>query len=389
MKLRKGTPEEVGMSSERIARIREKARRWVEEEKLYPALAVLVARRGVVVMEQAFGKLTPAADSPPLAPDSLFLLMSCHKPYVATLAMILVEEGELGLNRPVQYYLPEFKGPGKEKVMVHQLLTHTSGLVDDDLHAKAVERKGTVSIPPLPANQYSKIHENLSLKYDLPLSYQPGSKMVYCTFGYAFMTEIIRRISGQGYPDFARRRLFEPLGMADTHYIVPEALRSRIVVRSPGALDANSLNNWEMMDVFDGLAFSTVRDMAVFAQMFLNGGAYGDARILSPVTVAEMTRNQIPGVSSELLEEYFPEAGWGLGWILHMNKQTAVFADTLPSAASYGHSGWGSSYLWIDPLQDLVCCFFGVDMQWDNRWEWFQRMRMDYFINGVMASIVE
>jgi CubicO group peptidase (beta-lactamase class C family) len=389
MKLRHGTPEEAGMSSERLAHIAEKARRWVIEEKIHPALAVLVARRGVIVLEEAFGNLTPAVDSPLLTPDSLFLLMSCHKPFVATLAMILVERGELGLFRPVQYYLPEFKGDGKEKSLVFHLLTHTSGLDDNNLAALAEKRKGQVTIPPLPVNQYPAIHKNLSHRYDLPLSYNPGSEQRYCTHGYALMIEIIRRISGQSYPDFAREQLFEPLGMASTHYILPEALRSRAVIRPPDALDADMLNNWEKMDVFDGRAFSSVKDIAVFAQMFLNSGVYGDARILSPVTVAEMTRNQIPGISADFLDEHFPEAGWGLGWMLHINKQTAVFAETLSSAKTYSHPGWGGTFFWVDPVQELVGCYFSVHMHWGNPMEWLHYTRGDMFVNGVTAAIIE
>jgi CubicO group peptidase (beta-lactamase class C family) len=377
------------MSSERLARITEKAERWVTEEKIYPALAVLVARRGVIVLEEAFGVLTPAVDSPPLSPDSLFLLMSSHKPFVATLAMILVERGELGLYRPVQYYLPEFKGHGKERSLVFQLMTHTSGLDDDDLDAMAKDRKGNVVIPPLPANQYKAIHENLHLKYDLPLSYEPGSQMRYCSHGFNLMMEIIRRISGQSYPDFAREQLFESLGMASTDYIVPEALRSRVVIRPPNALAADMLNSPEMLETPEGGAFSSVQDMAVFAQMFLNGGVYGDTRILSPVSVVEMTRNQIPGISTDFWEEHFPEAGCGLGLILHMNKQKALWAETLPSAESYGHGGYGGTFFWVDPVQELVGCFFSVEKHWSNRMEWLRNMRGDLFVNGVMAAIIE
>ncbi len=240
------------------------------------------------------------------------MLMSCHKPFVATLAMILVERGELGLNRPVQYYLPEFKGQGKEKTLVFHLLTHTSGLDDNDLNPLAQKVKGDIAIPPLPPNQYAAIHEHLCLRYDLPLSYEPGSEMRYCTCGYALMIEIIRRISGQRYPDFAREQLFDPLGMASTHYILPETIAQRVVIRPPDALDADGLNRSEMMGVFDGWAFSSVRDVAVFTQMFLNRGVYGDARILAPVSVAKMTRNQIPRRQRDLLGRAFPRSSMGI-----------------------------------------------------------------------------
>jgi len=394
MKLRKGTPEEAGMSVERIARIVSHAKRWVKEEKVHPSLAILVARRGIVVLHEAFGKLTPDADSPPLAVDSLFPLASTHKPIVGTLAMILVEDGELGLNRSVSYYIPEFRGPGKEKVMVHQLLTHTAGLDDGELSVWAEQINGKITIPPLPANQHPTIHEDLHLRYDMPLSYKPSSQQRYSNFGYELVGEIIRRISGQNYGDFARTRLFEPLGMMDTHYVVPKEIRSRIVLRPPDFQGAEWLNSRELQEVpyaGGGGAFSTVWDMAVFGQMFLNGGTYGDTRILGRTSVTEMTRNQIPGISSaEFLDQIFPEAGWGLGWCIHLNKQTAVFAETLQSATSFNHGGFGGTAIWVDPAQEIVACYFSCEKKWENWWtDLPHNTRADLFINSVTAAIEE
>jgi CubicO group peptidase (beta-lactamase class C family) len=393
MKLRPGTPEEAGMSSERVARIKALAKRWVMEDKINPSLAILVARRGIVVLYEAFGQLTPEADSPPLAVDSLFPLVSAHKPMVGTLAMILVEDGELGLNRSVSYYIPEFRGLGKEKVQVHQLLTHTSGLSDQELNAWAEQIKDRLTLPPLPENQHPAIHENLNLRYDLPLSYKPGSEMRYANFGYELVGEIIRRISGQNYADFARERLFEPLGMKDTHYVVPEEIQPRIVIRPPDLLGAAWLNSRELQEVpwaGTGGAFSTVWDMAVFGQMFLNGGTYGDTRILSRTSVTEMTRNQIPGISAEYFDQTFPEAGWGLGWCLHLNKQSAAFAETLQSAQSFNHGGYGGTYFLVDPVHEMVICYFACEKDWENWWTaWPHSSRADLFINSVTAAIVD
>ncbi len=130
MHLRVGRPEEVGMSPERVARVKALAAQWVSQG-VTPSLAVLVARRGVIVLHEAFGKLTPAPDAPPLQLDTIFPMASVTKPVTATCAMILVEDGRLGLNRPVVEYIPEFVGEGKTAVMVRQLLTHSSGLTDD------------------------------------------------------------------------------------------------------------------------------------------------------------------------------------------------------------------------------------------------------------------
>ena len=106
-------------------------------------------------------------------------------------------------------------------------------------------------------------------------------------------------------------------------------------------------------------------------------------------TLAEMTRNQIPGVSAHYSEEHFPEAGWGLGWCLHVKKHTAIFAETLPSAESYNHMGWGGTLYWVDPVQELVGCYFSVEMQFDNRMNWLRNTQADLFVNGVTAAIME
>lgn len=393
MKLRTGTPEQAGMSSERVARIKALAKRWVMEEKIHPSLAILVARRGVVVLHEAFGQLNPEADSPPLAVDSLFPLASTHKPMVGTLAMVLVEDGELGLNRSVSYYIPEFRGPGKEKVQVHQLLTHTAGLSDQELDAWVEQIKSRITLPPIPENQHPTIHEHLNLRYDMPLSYKPGSEQRYANFGYELVGEIIRRISGQNYADFARTRLFEPLGMKDTYYVVPKEIQSRVVIRPSDFRGAEWLNSRELQEVpyaGGGGAFSTVWDMAVFGQMFLNGGTYGDTRILNRTSVKEMTRNQIPGVSAEFLDQIFPEAGWGLGWNIHLNKQVTAFADALQSAQSFNHGGFGGTGLWVDPVQDIVACYFSCEKNWENWWTgWPYNSRADLFINSVTAAIVD
>src|SRR5262249_52720336 len=133
-KLRPGDPEEAGMSAARVRRVACLAESWVAQG-MTPALVVLVARRGIVVLHEAFGRLGPEADAPSLPRDAIFPLASISKGFTAAAALILVEDGLLGLNRPVQEYLPEFQGEGKDRVLVHHLLTHTAGFEDDQLCA--------------------------------------------------------------------------------------------------------------------------------------------------------------------------------------------------------------------------------------------------------------
>src|SRR5256714_10552574 len=118
MELRAGTAEEAGMSAQRVRRVAQLAEGWVTQG-ITPALVVLVARRGVIVLHEAFGRVTPEPDSPPLQRDTIYPLTSITKPITATAAMILAEEGLLGFSRPVSEYIPEFTGEGKGAVMVH------------------------------------------------------------------------------------------------------------------------------------------------------------------------------------------------------------------------------------------------------------------------------
>ena len=232
MELRTGTPEEAGMSSRRIQYVRALASSWVEDG-ITPALVVLAARRGVIVLDEAYGRLNPEVDSPVLQRDSIFPLASITKPITATAVMALVEDGLLGLNRPVQSYIPEFQGDGKDAVLVHHLLTHTSGLdVGHDLSWLG-KKRDDVGLPPGEKTQHPNIQADLIANYEAPLAKKPGDEMSYCNFNYALLGEIVRRLSGQSLASFATKRIFEPLGMNDTHFIVPDSVKSRIVKRPP------------------------------------------------------------------------------------------------------------------------------------------------------------
>jgi CubicO group peptidase (beta-lactamase class C family) len=386
MELRLGTPEEAGMSAQRIRRVADLAKGWVDQG-ITPALVVLAAWRGVIVLHEAFGRLTPETDSPPVQRDTIYPLASITKPITATAAMILVEDGLLGLNRPVCEYLPEFAGEGKQAVMVHHLLTHTSGLQQEQVDAHAESKQGTIEIPVPEETQYPAIHEALLLRYDAPLWKPPGTEMSYCNYGYLLLGEIIRRVSGTSLDQFARERIFAPLGMKDTFYIVPDSVRHRIVRRPADAPAAEMLNSRELQDRPGpaGGVFSTAVDTAIFGQMFLNGGSYGDARILSPASVAAMTRNQIPGVGAQYGEEFFPEASWGYGWNIEGNKHY-VGRGTLQSSATFSHGGVGGVSLWIDPVYEIVGVCFSVSL-------WLipdksVRSCIDLFMNAVTAAVL-
>ena len=400
--LRPGTPAEAAMSEERLRRVVDLARGWVDEG-IHPALVVLVARKGVVVIHEAFGRLGPEEDSPPLQRDTIFPIASIAKPFTATAAMILVEDGLLGLNRPVWWYLPEFAGEGKDMVMVHHLLTHTSGLDEwDDVEPYAAEQHGRVDIPPLTdETQHPLIHQYLHLRWGAPQWKPPGTEWSYCNYGYNLVAEIVRRISGQSLADFARERIFEPLGMSDSFYIVPEAVRPRIVRRADDAVETVAPFTLQPLETpwGCGCVYSTARDLAVFCHMFLNRGSYRGARVLSPWSVAEMRRNQIPGVGSRWGDLVIREACWGLGWNVRGPKSMPAYAETLQSARAYSHGGGGGTFIWVDPAYDMVGVYLSVGTYpslpagVSDAEDWSYGLgtlgQADLLINAVTAAVLE
>ncbi len=140
-KLHYGTPEEAGMLAARIERVKQLAEGWVAEGQT-PSLVILAARKGIIFLHEAYGRLTPEGHSPPLLIDSVFPMGPLTKPVTATAAMILVEDGLLGLNRPVVDYIPEICGKGAKSVQVHHLLSHTSGYQEKSLLSLAIENEG-------------------------------------------------------------------------------------------------------------------------------------------------------------------------------------------------------------------------------------------------------
>jgi CubicO group peptidase (beta-lactamase class C family) len=387
----------VEVSPERIERLRRLGAGWVEEGRS-PAIQVTAARHGTIVLHEAWGRQGPGEDDPPLSVDSIFPLASITKPITASAVMCLVEDGLLGLNRPVQEYVPEFVGDGKEAVMVHHLLTHTSGLRDADLSAYALEgiRAGEAPRPePVP---HLGPDEFLALRcfdavHDAPLSTAPGAEMSYCGYGYRLLATIVTRLSGLPVEQFVHQRILDPLGMASASYLgVPPERRDRFVRRAADAAGAG----WNFPDVVArntagaGSAYGTALDVARLLQMFLNGGVYGGVRILSPASVREMTRNQIPGVGSTWEGEHFPEAGWGYGWGIEGDKK-GLRDSSLHSAATFAHGGASMSLAWADPVLDLVGVFQSVlpapqpQIAPGRRGQWLA----DLFVNAVTASVVD
>jgi CubicO group peptidase (beta-lactamase class C family) len=392
------------MLPERVAYARDLCARWVREGHT-PTLGVCVARHGVIVLHEAFGVLGPGPDSPPLARDALFPVASITKPVTATLVMQLVEDGLLGLNRPAKGYLPEISGDGSDEILVHHLLTHTAGYpfvlaypfaLMDPIMLEHVARKMQAGFepPPCPENQHPFIHQHLSFFWDAPRVARAGEVMIYSSHNYELLGEIVRRLSGRDLEELARARVFDPLGMHDSYYVVPAPESSRVVQRAPEIPLGDPENQlvpcfgsrrWQEAPYAGGALFSTARDLAVFGQTFLNRGRYGAARILSPAAVAAMTRDQVPGVGARLLDKVMERASWGYGWQVVSPTKWRYFDGSLQPLGTFGHSGAGGASIWIDPDHDLVGVYLEVTTRVNEDYDLL--WNFDLFENAITAAV--
>jgi len=331
-------PDEVGFSADGLVRVENVVARAIEGGAA-PGAVVLVARRGKIVLERAFGRMTYEEDAARVTPDTLYDIASLTKVVVTTtLAMILHERELLDLESPVARYVPEFQGEGKDEVLVKDLLAHSGGLLWwTDLYRKFEGR----------SREESKAGY-LSTIYEMPLDYPPRSKMVYSDLGILLLGEILERLTGKDLEELAKEEILEPLGMNDAVYRPSASLRPRI---APTEIDPwrSRLVHGEVHDEnafgLGGVAphaglFATARSLGVFAQMMLNGGAYGGRRLLKPETIALFTRraNLVSGSSR------------ALGWDTPSQPSSA---GALFSTSSYGHTGFTGTSLWIDPEREL------------------------------------
>jgi CubicO group peptidase (beta-lactamase class C family) len=388
MELRSNQAARAGIAPERLELLGRLCQRMVDQG-VAAGLVAIVARRGTVVFERAFGRLDPAREGLPQT-DALFPWGSATSLFTVSAAMVLVDDGLLGLNRPVSSYIPEFRGEGKQHILVHHLLAHSSGIRDEDVDSRAL--MGRVMGSPSqdspasragddPAPQHPDIRAYLELTYDKPLLRRPGTEMSQGHHTMELVGEIIRRVSGRTLPEFARERIFEPLGMKDTCFTLVDADRSRVIKRP--ATDANPI-----LDIFDAnevpwaciSAYTSPRDMLILGQTFLNGGWFGDVRVLSRAAVSEMTKDQVPGLSAQYRDEIFPDASWGLGWNIHGMKR-ALGDGSLQSPQAYYQGNSGGPLVWVDPTYEIVGVYFSSSLRRiEDEWPG------DLFMNAVTAS---
>lgn len=372
------------INPEKLNRVIKLTHSWVDDNSA-PTVITAVSHKGITVLEDAYGKLTPDLTSPCVDIDSIYPMASISKVITSTIAMSLVEEGLLSIVRPVQEYIPEFIGENKEFVMVHHLMTHTSGIKEADLKKHIRSKSDTFVMPKLDATQHPDVYRMLTLGYDAPLWKMPGEEMSYCGYGFELLAEIIRRITGKSLEENARERIFDPLNMKDSYFVVPETLNDRVVKFPKDSYCGDWSGTMEALKMprAAGGLYSTARDMINFGQMFLNKGKFNGNRILSKATVETMTRNHIPGVKSYWGKTLFKEAGWGLGWMLSENKKDE--SGILRSTSTFYHTGAGCSMILVDPVNEIVLVNFTVSMTRLPNGEPLRRF--DYITDAVIASI--
>jgi uncharacterized protein YbbC (DUF1343 family)/CubicO group peptidase (beta-lactamase class C family) len=331
-------PASVGFDAERLKRIDGAIDRALERRQV-PGAVVLVGRRGAIAYARAAGLRSVAPGSEPMTRDTVFDMASLTKPIAtATSIMILVEEGKLRLSDRVVRYLPELNTHGKGTITIEQLLRHRAGLIPDN---------------PLADYQHG-IEAAWKRIAELQLVSQPGERFRYSDVGFLVLGRLVEKISGQTLAEFTRERIFGPLAMKDAHFrpIEPaDAPQSKIEVGRIAPTEPEPVTGRMLRGVvhdpraraLGGVAghaglFATADDLAVFAQTILNGGlAPSGRRVLAPLSVRTMVD---PG-------ETPPGERRGLGWDVQTGQ--SVPRGALFAPASFGHTGFTGTSLWIDP----------------------------------------
>ena len=349
----------------KLAGIRERMQQFVDE-KIIAGAVTLVGTHDQIVSLESVGSQVLESNTP-MRPDTLFRIASMTKPITAIGIMILVDEGKLSVEDPVEKYLPEFRGQmlvanrSKDTVTlkkpsrvitVRDLLTHTSGLP---------------GMPPAGiANLYGKRNHTLAEAVmafsQRPLDFEPGSKWSYCNTGIDALGRIIEVLSGQPYESFLQQRIFDPLGMSDTtFYPSTEQLKRTAMTYGREEDRKDGLTEGRLKPVPNSIIgppagakypipagglYSTAGDLTRLYQMMLRRGLAGDKQVLSEASVKTMTQDQ----TGQLKSGFTEGMGWGFGW--GVVRKPAGITEML-SPGTYGHGGAFGTQAWIDPHKDL------------------------------------
>jgi CubicO group peptidase (beta-lactamase class C family) len=385
-------PETVGMSSTRLARLDEVMQRRYVDGGYLPGMLTYVYRKGQLVHTHLCGQMDIERGKK-MREDAIFRIYSMSKPITAVALMMLVEEGLIGLDDAVHSHIPTWKDlgvyasgvpsllaaappsfmttPVLRPMKVIDLATHTSGLSYGFMMRTSVDaayRKAKVVDRQTPGG-LSEMIEQLAR---IPLDFSPGTAWNY-SVAIDVLGYLVEKLSGLRFGEFLRARLFEPLGMHDTAFQVPEEKVERLSScyqpegKGPGLkLQDNARNSTyatpAKLESGGGGLVSTAHDYLRFCRMMLNGGTLDGVQILSPKTVALFSLNYLPGgreVADMAFPGMFSESGYaGVGFSLGCGVNVDVAKTRLPgSLGEYFWGGAAATAFWIDPQEELTVVF--------------------------------
>lgn len=383
-------PARAGMDAAQLGRIGPVLKEFVDRGQMSGAVT-LVMRRGVLAHFEATGWQDADAKKP-MQRDTIFQIMSMTKPVTGAAIMMLAEEGRLRLHDRVEDHLPEFRGQmviaseengvrtlrrPSRPITIRDLMTHTSGL------GPAAPGIGDIMV-----RMDRTLAEACLIYSQQPLLFEPGTRWSYSNTGIAVLGRIVEVLSGMSFEKFLESRIFQPLGMTDTHVFLPAEKRPRLApvftVKDGRLVKAGAdILGGDPLKYREGAKYSgpehslysTAWDLAQFYQMMLNGGVHGGKRLLSAASVRMMTQVH----TGDLQAGHNPGTGFGLTW-----EVTKDPAGTLTgqSIGTYGHGGAFGTYGWVDPQQQIVGVFL---MQLTGR---PQPMR-DAFVTIANAAVRE
>jgi CubicO group peptidase (beta-lactamase class C family) len=370
-------PESVGLSSERLERIATAVQRSIDDKRIAGAVT-LVARRGQIAWLKAQGMMDREAGKP-MRTDAIFRICSMSKSLTSLAVMMLYEEGRFLLEDPVSKYIPEFKNPkvlvkpasgqpynipATKEITISNLLTHTSGLTyhwNADLGQ--MYKDANVAHGLLPYD--GTIQDSVRRLAGLPLLFNPGDRFEY-SLGVDVLGYLVEVVSGKTFDEFLRTRIFEPLGMKDTYFYVPENKLNQLATaytyypdkglsRFPDTPIAEGTFSYSAdypyrgpKKLYAGGAglCSTAADYARFCQMMLDGGKVGATRLVSRKTVELMTHDHLGKVG--------PDQAFGLGFGIDGVKSPL---SELGSPGEYNWGGFFYTAFVIDPKEQMITVF--------------------------------
>ena len=371
-------PESVGFSSDALRKLDEGMQGLVDKQHL-AGIVTLVARRGQVVQHKAYGVKDLAAGTP-MTLDTIARIYSMTKPVTGVAMMMLYEEGKWRPSDPIAKHIPKFANlkvyagtnedgtpklaPASHPPTMAELMSHTAGFTYGLFGNTPVDKLYQAD-NPLGKPSFKAFIDRMA---GLPLLYQPGERWVY-SVSVDIQGYLVEKLSGRPFPEFLRTRIFEPLGMPDTGFLVPREKLSRVATiyawdRDKGALAAQphdpGISQMPGLPQGGGGLYSTAADYLRFAQMLLNGGELDGARLIKPATVAMMRTNilsdQVLQTKSGIGQASFsPAQGFGYDFAVVLDP---VALETPLGKGTYWWWGAAGTWFWIDPTNDVI--FVGI-----------------------------